>query len=88
MLLIKNILIISFGFTVRFDDKDKKFAFFSEIMSLKREEMRIRDIVQKLVPVCDPENHGRAKWDKQSSKDLIEVIQTLGNLFSHSILGL
>ena len=58
------------------------YNHFSAIMSiLKREEARIRDIVQNLVPFSEPDNHGRAKWDKQSSKDLIEVIETLGKFF-------
>ena len=56
------------------------FNHISEIMSLKEEEARVRAIVQNLVPVYLPDNHGRVKWDKESSNDLIQVIETLGTL--------
>ena len=50
----------------------------SENMNVKSEENRVREIINNLIKVPEPANHGRAKWDRQSSKDLEEVIQTLG----------
>ena len=47
-------------------------------MNFKKEEMRVRELIGKLVTVPQPPNHGRAKWDKRSSNDLVEVITTLG----------
>ena len=47
-------------------------------LETKEEEQRIKGIVDSLVKVFSPINHGRVKWDRKDTQELVTVIKTLG----------
>ena len=46
----------------------------------KEEEQRVRKIADRLSRVSSPIHHGRVKWDRKDTQDLVTIIKSLGKL--------
>ena len=47
-------------------------------MNYRKEEQRVKAVVDSLIPVIPPVGHSRVKWDKVSTDDMVRVVSTLG----------
>ena len=55
-------------------------------MNYRKEEQRVKAVVDSLIPAILPVGHSRVKWDKVSTDFMVRVVSNFGHFLDYDMI--